>query len=252
MRRTPCPCGSGDSTLALAAPPALVAQECVAPPALVASGDGALARTVTPCPCGTALHQPRSHGHPLPLVASALHRARSHGHPLPLVASGLHQPRSRGHPCPCGIGVAPRSHGHLLPLVASALTAPARTVTPLPLVASVCTAPACAVTPCLGGIGVAPLSLAWWRHWRCTVLARAVAPAFAVSDRRCAVPAHAGSPCPRGISFARALRSRGDPCTLGIGFAPPPVPSWRHWCTLGLRHSLVTRAALVRALPCES
>jgi len=121
---------------ALAAPPALVA------PAVVLTAIALpLPLALDPCSCSrrhgvraprrgeppigelprapvaSALHRPRSRGHPLPVVASASHQPRSHGHPLPLVASGLHRPRSRGHP---------------LPLWHRRCTAPARTVTLCP------------------------------------------------------------------------------------------------------------------------
>ena len=130
---------SGDGAFALAAPPALVAPGCTAvvltaialplPLALDPCscsrrhGDRAPRRGEPPigelprAPVASALHRPRSRGHPLPVVASASHQPRSHGHPLPLVASGLHRPRSRGHP---------------LPLWHRRCTAPARTVTLCP------------------------------------------------------------------------------------------------------------------------
>ena len=138
-RPPPALVASGDGAFALAAPPALVAPGCTAvvltaialplPLALDPCscsrrhGDRAPRRGKPPigelprAPVASALHRPRSRGHPLPVVASASHQPRSHGHPLPLVASGLHRPRSRGHP---------------LPLWHRRCTAPARTVTLCP------------------------------------------------------------------------------------------------------------------------
>ena len=215
---------------------------------LVASG---LHQPVTPCPCGTALHQPRSHGHPLPLVASALHRARSHGHPLPLVASGLHQPRSRGHPCPCGIGVAPPplarsppalsgigvdrpcSHGHPPALSGIGLHCPRLRGHPLPRWHRRHSRSRG------GGIGVAPSSRA--RSLLPSRYLIGVAP-FPLTRAAPALVASAlHAPFARAVTLALSASVLHRPlCPRGATGAPwgCGIPS--------------SRAALVRALPCES